>query len=137
MESNVVPAGIVSFTVTPTAGFGPALLTVIWYVTLVPAATGVGVPATVMDRSALSDVPACTTVSVWPAIVIVPVRERAPVFPATEKSIVPLPLPFAADVIVIKESLLAAVHAHPGPALIAAFPEPPAAAKPWLTGKIE
>ena|SRR5438105_3399985 len=52
----------------------------------------------------------CTTEKVVPAIVIVPVRDPAPVFAATEYPTAPLPAPVAPDVIVIHAALLAAVH---------------------------
>ena len=59
--------------------------------------------------------PACVTVKVCPAIVIVPVREVVPVLAATLKLTVPLPLPFAPAVTVIQAALLAAVQVHPCP----------------------
>ncbi len=46
------------------------------------------------------------------ATVSVPVR-ASPLFDATLKVAVPLPLPLAPDVIVIHDALLCAVHAHP------------------------
>ena len=55
---------------------------------------------------------ACCTENVCPAIVSDPLLalER---LDATENATEPLPLPLAPDVIVIQESLLAAVHVHP------------------------
>ena len=50
--------------------------------------------------------PACVTVKVWPPMVSVPVRESSPVFAATLKPTVPLPLPLAPPVTVIQEALL-------------------------------
>lgn len=58
------------------------------------------------------------TVNVWPATVIVPVR-AAPVFAATLKVTLPLPLPVAPAVIAIHEALLVAVHPQPLPAVTA------------------
>jgi hypothetical protein len=52
VETNVVPEGIGSTRVSGMALPGPALLTVIEYVTLLPAFTGFGVPDFVTDRSA-------------------------------------------------------------------------------------
>jgi hypothetical protein len=51
-ETNVVPEGIGSMRVSGLALPGPALLTVIEYVTLLPALTGFGLPVFVTDRSA-------------------------------------------------------------------------------------
>ncbi len=48
--------------------------------------------------------------TVWPAIVIVPVRGLAPVFAATLKVTVPMPAPLAPPVIVIHGTLLTAIH---------------------------
>src|SRR6476660_8061906 len=56
----------------------------------------------------------------------VPLR-AAPVFAATVKATVPLPLPVAPDEIVMKVALLVAVHAHPVPAVTGTDPVPPAA----------
>ena len=52
-------------------------------------------------------------VSVRPAIVSVPVRELVLVLAAIEYATVPEPVPLAPDVIVIHDTLLDAVHAHP------------------------
>src|SRR5437762_3005184 len=54
----------------------------------------------------------CTTEKVVPAIVIVPVRDPAPVFAATEYPTAPFPAPALPPVIVSHDALLAALHAH-------------------------
>lgn len=61
---------------------------------------------------------ACDTVNVWPAIVSVPIR-AGPVFAATLKVTLPLPVPVAPDVMVIQDALLAAVQPQPAPAVTA------------------
>jgi hypothetical protein len=60
----------------------------------------------------LQGAPACVTVIVCPAIVIVPVRPVVDALAATVYETVPLPLPVAPAVTVIHAALLAAVHAH-------------------------
>lgn len=50
--TNVVPAGSVSTTLTADASLGPALLTLIVYVSVPPVATGSGESVFVIDRSA-------------------------------------------------------------------------------------
>jgi len=57
-------------------------------------------------------VPACATVTVWPATVTVPVREAPPLLAATLKLAVPLPVMLLADVRVIQLAFVPAVHAH-------------------------
>src|SRR5262245_42402484 len=52
IETNVVPGGMMSDIVTSAAALGPALAIVIVYVTFVPATTGSGESALVIDRSA-------------------------------------------------------------------------------------
>jgi hypothetical protein len=69
---------------------------------------------------------ACDTVSVWPAIVSVPLRASA-VFAATVNVTVPFPLPDAPPVIEIHDAFDAAVHAQPLPAVTATDPLPPLA----------
>lgn len=69
---------------------------------------------------------ACVTVKVCPAAIIVPVR-AASLFAATEKFTVPLPLPLPPEVIVIHESLLAAVHEQPVPEMMLKLPAAPLA----------
>ncbi len=51
-DTNVVPAGSVSDTLTAAALLGPALVTVMVYVRLLPATTGSGVSTLVTDKSA-------------------------------------------------------------------------------------
>src|SRR5205823_2271766 len=52
-ETNVVPAGRVSVTVTVAASLGPAFATSTVYVSVPPAATGSGASVTAIERSAL------------------------------------------------------------------------------------
>src|SRR4030066_467748 len=52
LETNVTPAGNVSLTVTPVAVSGPALLTVMVYVRLLPAVIGSGASVIVIPRFA-------------------------------------------------------------------------------------
>jgi hypothetical protein len=63
---------------------------------------------------------------VVPPTVSVPLR-AAPVFAATVKATVPLPLPVAPDEIVMKVALLVAVQAQPAGAVTGTDPVPPAA----------
>jgi hypothetical protein len=80
--------------------------------------------------------PLCVTVKVCPATVSVPVR-AAPVFAATVKATLPLPLPDAAPVMLIQDALLAADQPQPPVAVTAtAAPAPPAAEMDWLVGLI-
>src|SRR5215213_5105855 len=65
-------------------------------------------------------VPACVTVKVWPAMVIVPVRE-----------------PLLPEVIVMKEALLAAVQAQPALVVTLTLPVPPPEGWLELVGLIE
>ena len=50
-ETNVVPAGTGSATVTPVAPFGPLFVTTIVQVTWLPTVTGFGAPVFVIARS--------------------------------------------------------------------------------------
>ena len=71
---------------------------------------------------------ACVTVSVWPAIVIVPARAAA-VFCAIVKPTVPLPVPAAPLVTVSQGAFDAAVHVHVvADAVTAVDPAPPMSA---------
>ena len=79
---------------------------------------------------------AWVTVNVAPAIVSVPVRLEATVLVATLKPTVPLPDPVAPLVTVIQVALLAALHAHPVPAVTVLLPVPPDAVNDWLAGEI-
>ena len=74
---------------------------------------------------------------VLPAIVSVAERDDEDVFAATVNATVPLPLPFAPDVIVTHAAAPVAVHAQPVPAVTPMDPEPPLAATDWLVGLIE
>src|SRR5687768_6964613 len=65
---------------------------------------------------------ACVSVKVWPAMVIVPVREDVELLAATEYETVPLPVPAAPAVIVIHAALLVADHGHVPTALTATLP---------------
>ena len=67
-------------------------------------------------------------------MVMVPVRWLAPVLAATEKPTVPLPLPVAPEVIVIKDELLTAVHAQLPVDVTLTIPVLPEAPKFWLDG---
>jgi hypothetical protein len=73
----------------------------------------------------LHEAAACVTVTVWPAIVTVPVRDAVAVLPATESDTVPLPAPDAPAVTVIQDALLLAVHVQPVCAVIATVDEAP------------
>jgi hypothetical protein len=81
--------------------------------------------------------PACVTVKVSPPMVSVPTRPAVPVFAEYPNVTAADPDPDAADVSVIHEALLAAVHAHPAPAVTVVLPEPAAAVADWLTGEID
>ena len=77
------------------------------------------------------------TVNVWPPTDSVPVR-AAPGFDAIVKPTVPLPVPFAPDVMVIQASGVVAVHPQPFAAVTAmVVPAPPAAAIDCDEGLIE
>jgi hypothetical protein len=73
--------------------------------------------------------PDCVTVKMFPAIARVPVRDVVAVAAATAKVTVPLPEPDAPPLTDSQDALLAALHAHPDPAVTATLPLPPAAAK--------
>jgi hypothetical protein len=73
--------------------------------------------------------PDCVTVKVLPAIVSVPLRDDVVVAAATAKLTVPSPDPEPPPVTESHDALLAALHAHPEPAVTATLPLPPAAAK--------
>ena len=79
----------------------------------------------------------CVTSNVVPAMVRVPERLAVPVFAATLKPTVPGPVPVAPLVTEIHAALLAAVHAHPAPAVTVLPPVPAAAVNAWLVGEIE
>ncbi len=66
-------------------------------------------------------------------MVIVPVR-CGPALAATEKFVVPLPLPLAPAVMVIQAALLVAAHAQPVAVVTLTLLVPPEAVKVWLVG---
>ena len=69
----------------------------------------------------------CFTVSVFPPMVIVPLRPDGPGFAPTEYEIVPLLIPQLTDVIVIQLRLLTAFHAHRSSVITPILPAPPLA----------
>jgi hypothetical protein len=69
--------------------------------------------------------PDCVTVKVLPAIVSVPVRGVVAVVAAAAKVTLPLPEPEAPAVTDNHDTLLAALHAQPDPAVTATLPLPP------------
>jgi hypothetical protein len=82
-----------------------------------------------VDDSVKLQVPLCVTVSVFPAIVSVPVRGTVVVLAVTLYETVPLPVPLLPPVTVIHDVLLLTpVHPHPLVVVTAAEYEPPAAA---------
>jgi hypothetical protein len=72
-----------------------------------PAGTLMVCVVTMMSQSAT-----WFTVTVWPAMVRVPVRGPCPPCPETVNVTLPLPVPLAALVTVTKDALLTAVHPH-------------------------
>jgi hypothetical protein len=93
--------------------------------------------ATVGEIVYVHGAPACVTVIVCPAIVIVPVRLLVSALAATLYDTLPFPVPLAPAVIVIHGALLAAVHAHdPAFAVTATVPAPPAAVGELAVGEI-
>jgi hypothetical protein len=77
----------------------------------------------------------CVTVSVWPPMVSVPVLEVPPVFVATLKVTLPLPVPLAPEVMVIHDTELDAVQLQPGPAVTDALCDEPPADSERLVGE--
>ena len=81
--------------------------------------------------------------NVCPATVIVPERGAgvscgvAPVFAATLKLTVPLPVPDPPPVTVIQLAFDAALHAQFDPLVTLMLPLPPLFATVWLVGEIE
>jgi hypothetical protein len=84
---------------------------------------------TLVGESATSQVPACSTVTVRPDTVRVPVRGVVEVLAATEKVTAALPLLFGPppDVTVIHDELLNAVQTHPDGIVTETTREPPVA----------
>ena len=68
--------------------------------------------------------PACVTVTVWPAIVTVPVRGAVPAFAVTENCAEPAPVALLPAVIVIQEALLVDVQPQPVLVLTVTLPDP-------------
>jgi hypothetical protein len=81
--------------------------------------------------------PACVTVNVRPAIVIVPLRAAVPLFAATLNCTLPLPVPELPPVMVIHETADDAVQPQLLPALTPTLPVPPSAGTDWLFDPIE
>jgi hypothetical protein len=73
------------------------------------------------------DTPACVTVTVWPAIVTVALRDEAAVFAVAVTPTVPFPDPLAPLVGVSHAALLVAVHVHPAGAVSVTESLPPPA----------
>ena len=80
--------------------------------------------------------PACVTVKVRPATVIVPVRSEVPELAETPNETVPDPLPEVPPVTLIQPALLVAIQPQPSPALTATVPPPAAADTDWAVGEI-
>jgi len=82
--------------------------------------------------------PACVTVCVWPAIVMVPTRLVELGLATNVNATVPLPLPLAPLVIVIHDAAVLAVHAQPVAVVTAIdVPVPAVAGTDWLVGLID
>jgi hypothetical protein len=73
------------------------------------------------------------TVNVWPPAVIVPVR-WGPALAATVNPTVPLPDPFAPELIVIQDAEVDAFHAHPFAVCTSKDPCPPLLPRSALVG---
>lgn len=78
--------------------------------------------------------PAWVTVTVWPAIVKVPVREDVPALAAAAIDTVPPPLPLAPAVTLSQLALDIVVHVHPVPAVTLSLPVHAAAVSDQLSG---
>jgi hypothetical protein len=78
---------------------------------------------------------ACVSVNVWPAMDSDPVR-AAPPFGATEKLMLPLPLPSARDVIAIQPAWLIDTHEHSLAVVTVTLPVKPSGPTAWLLGEI-
>jgi hypothetical protein len=81
--------------------------------------------------------PDCVTVKGCPAIVIVPVRDAVSGLGETLKSTVPVPLPEAPELTVMKGEFDVAFHAHPEGAITVTLPLPPEDGNASPVGKIE
>jgi hypothetical protein len=80
--------------------------------------------------------PACVTVNILPAAVIVPVRESELAFAAAVNPTEPLPEPVAPDVIVIQVSVVDEVQPQPVGAVTVIVPVPPPATTDCDVGEI-
>jgi len=75
----------------------------------------------------------CSTVNVWPAAVIVPLR-RSPGLPAISIRTVPLPVPLAPEGIVIQGAVEVAVQLQLSAVRMSKFLDPPPAGTVALSG---
>ena len=91
----------------------PAAAVTLVLLVLAAAAGFSAVGETVMAQG--GSVPAWVTVTVWPAMVKVPVRGDVAVLAAMEKATAPFPLPLPPEVMVSHGALLVAVQLHPPP----------------------
>jgi hypothetical protein len=108
----------------------PAALVTPTLPVLAPAAT-----LTVVGSMVTVQPLACVSANVWPPMVSV--AERGPPLVAlTAYCTVPLPLPFAPEVIVSHGALLVALQAQSAPAVTLTLPAPPAAATFAVEGLI-
>jgi hypothetical protein len=81
----------------------------------VPLVTLSGTETLAGERVVVQGAPACVTVTVCPATVIVPERMPLPGLAAIDSDTLPLPLPEVPPVTVIHAAELTAVQAHPAP----------------------
>ena len=79
----------------------------------------------------------CVTVSVWPAMVTVPLRGWSAELGEIEYATVPLPVPGLPDAIETKPLLLAAIQGQPGDVVTVIVPLPPAESNCRLEGVME
>ena len=102
----------------------------------VPVAASLGMEVLTGESANVHVCPACVTVNVWPAIVIVPVREDVVEFAATLYVTWPLPEPLLPVLTVNHCVLVDAVHAHPVPAVTETLPVADAAPIEVLVGEM-
>ena len=88
----------------------------------VPLVTPSGTEMLDGDRLVVHAAPSWVTVTVCPAMVIVPVREPPPGLPAIESDTLPVPLPDVPLVTTIHEAALAPVQEHPPPVVTDTVP---------------
>ena len=84
----------------------------------------------------MQETPAWVKVKVWPAMVIVPLREVVEVLAVNEKLTVPLPELLPPAVTVIQAAPLLAVQEHPLPEVTPTLPLPAVEATEALAGEI-